>query len=166
MKKLEWFQRQFVTGSPLGMFPFYLDRLEGTIARLKSKIAQADENLLSYQLDGKWSIKENIGHLGDVEGIGLKRISEIRQGITPLSSAVIPAQRDFNNLSTAEVLDYFIGNRLACLNAFTSLTNDELQLTGQHPRLKIIMSPVDLALFHAEHDDHHLTRISEIIRSK
>jgi hypothetical protein len=32
-----------------------------------------------------------------------------------------------------------------------------------HPRLKVPMTPVDLAMFDAEHDDHHLLRISEII---
>jgi len=34
-----------------------------------------------------------------------------------------------------------------------------------HPRLKTPMRLLDLAFFVAEHDDHHLATISELIRS-
>jgi len=37
-------------------------------------------------------------------------------------------------------------------------------LAATHPRLKVKMTPVDLAFFDAEHDDHHLLKISDIIR--
>jgi hypothetical protein len=33
-----------------------------------------------------------------------------------------------------------------------------------HPRLQIPMRVIDLAFFKAEHDDHHIARISELIR--
>ena len=32
-----------------------------------------------------------------------------------------------------------------------------------HPRLKMQMTPVDLAWFDAEHDDHHLVKIQNLI---
>jgi hypothetical protein len=34
-----------------------------------------------------------------------------------------------------------------------------------HPRLKVPMTPVDLAWFDAEHDDHHLVKINFIIET-
>jgi hypothetical protein len=34
-----------------------------------------------------------------------------------------------------------------------------------HPRLKVNMRLVDMLYFQAEHDDYHLTRISELRRS-
>jgi hypothetical protein len=34
-----------------------------------------------------------------------------------------------------------------------------------HPRLKTPMRLLDLAFFVAEHDDHHLATISELLRS-
>jgi hypothetical protein len=43
------------------------------------------------------------------------------------------------------------------------LSKEELSKASLHPRLKVMMTPVDLALFDAEHDDHHLVTISEII---
>jgi|GEM_PF-4393916 len=35
--------------------------------------------------------------------------------------------------------------------------------TALHPRLKTPMRIVDLAYFVAEHDDHHLSRIRELV---
>lgn len=37
-------------------------------------------------------------------------------------------------------------------------------ITAIHPRLHVTMRLVDMLLFQAEHDDYHLTRISELIR--
>jgi hypothetical protein len=35
-----------------------------------------------------------------------------------------------------------------------------------HPRLKTPMRTIDLFTFVAEHDDHHLAKITEIVRSR
>lgn len=37
MKKPDWFECKFQFGIPAGMFPFFLERLEGTIVRLEKK---------------------------------------------------------------------------------------------------------------------------------
>ena len=39
-----------------------------------------------------------------------------------------------------------------------------LSLTSLHPRLNQPMRVVDMALFTAEHDDHHLARMTELAR--
>jgi hypothetical protein len=39
-----------------------------------------------------------------------------------------------------------------------------VERTALHPRLKMKIRVIDLAFFIAEHDDHHLARISELIR--
>ena len=36
---------------------------------------------------------------------------------------------------------------------------------SMHPRLQVLMLPVDIAFFTAEHDDHHLADMREIIRA-
>jgi hypothetical protein len=41
MKRLEWFERKFTFGLPSGMLPFYLERLQGTISRLESKVKES-----------------------------------------------------------------------------------------------------------------------------
>jgi hypothetical protein len=46
-----------------------------------------------------------------------------------------------------------------------SLTDEQLERAALHPRLKTPMRIVDLAYFVAEHDDHHLARVRELMQS-
>ena len=53
--------------------------------------------------------------------------------------------------------------RLDNLKRYQSLNDEQLQMKSIHPRLNAMMTPVDLAWFDAEHDDHHLHMITEIL---
>jgi len=163
MKKIQWFERNFSFGFPKGMLPFFLERMEGTMVRLEKKVSGLVENILSEKLDGKWSIKQNIGHLAEVDDISFKRMEEIRHGISPMTPAVFEPRHDYNAQNVRDVLEYFCANRLRNLKEYRSLSEDDLGRSSLHPRLKVIMTPVDLAFFEAEHDDHHLVRINEIL---
>ncbi len=121
--------------------------------------------MLSEQLGGKWSVKQNIGHLAEVDEIALKRIEEMLKGISPMTPAIFPTQQDYNAMPVMEVLNYFHKNRLRNIERYSQLTAEELQQSSLHPRLKVQMTPVDLAFFDAEHDDHHLVRINEILNT-
>ena len=163
MKKLQWFERKFQFGLPGGMLPFYLERLEGTIARLQVKVEGMPEEILSHKLDEKWSVKQNIGHLAEVDQISGIRIGEIIKGLPVLSPAVFEPKNDYNAKPVRIVLELFKENRVANISRFANLSETEITMTSTHPRLKLTMTPVDLAWFDAEHDDHHLVRINEII---
>ena len=165
MKKLEWFDRQFEFGLPIGMLPFYIERLRGTISRLEAKVMGVDERILSDKLDGKWSVKQNIGHLAEVDEIANKRIDEIIAGVPTMSPAVFEPRGDYNQQTVYEVLAHFLRNRTRNIDRYHELTGNELEKSSLHPRLRLMMTPVDLAWFDAEHDDHHLVRINEIIRT-
>lgn len=163
MKKLEWFERKFSFGLPPGMLPFYLERLQGTAARIARKVEGFSEETLSNKLDGKWSVKQNIGHLAEVDEIANKRIDEMINGITPMSPAVFEPRHDYNAKTIKEVLALFEKNRKENLKKYSQLNDDAYSKSSLHPRLKVQMTPVDLAYFDAEHDDHHLVRINEIL---
>lgn len=162
MKKPEWFERTFQFGVPAAMLPFLLERLEGTIARLEKKVSNVPDRILSAQPNGKWSIKQHIGHLAEVDEIALRRIDEIVSGVSPMSPAVFEPRLDYNSQSVARVLEYFIRNRQDNLRKYKTLVESDYTGVSLHPRLKVMMSPVDLAYFDAEHDDHHLVKINEI----
>lgn len=162
MKRPEWFERQFQFGMLPGMLPFFLERLEGTIARLEQKVRDLEENILVFQPGGKWSIKQHIGHLAEVDGIALRRIDEMLRGVSPMTPAVFEPKQDYNKQPLTAVLDFFKSRRTENLNAYNTLTESDCQKVSMHPRLKVLMNPVDLAYFDAEHDDHHLVKISEI----
>jgi len=163
MKRLEWLERKFAFGLPAAMLPFYLERLEGTIARIESKVKGVSENILSEKLDGKWSVKQNIGHLAEVDEIANKRIGEMIHAISPMSPAVFEPRGNYNTQSVEEVIGNFRTARTANVKKYSDLSGDDLEKSSLHPRLKVMMTPVDLAWFDAEHDDHHLVRINEIL---
>ena len=163
MQKISWLDRQLTFGLPVGMLPFYLERMDGTYARLQVKVKGIDESVLSNKLDGKWSVKQNIGHLAEVDEISLIRIEEMLNGISPMTSAVFDNKQDFNAQSIEDVLKYFLKSRQQSQKRFRSLNEVELTKSSVHPRFKLLMTPVDLAWFQAEHDDHHLVRIHEIL---
>jgi hypothetical protein len=162
MEKLQWFQRAFTFGLPIGMLPFYIERLEGTIARIEAKVKYVGEEILSNRLDNKWSVKENIGHLAEVDEVANKRIDQMIGGVSPLSPAVFEP-KPYHELSVQEVITFFRDARSKNIKRYKELSPSDLRKTSLHPRLKLMMSPVDLAWFDAEHDDHHLVRISEIL---
>ena len=164
MKKLLWFERQFTFGCPAAMLPFYLERLEGTIIRLEEKVKGFPEEILSTKLNTKWSVKQNIGHLAEVDQIASRRIDEILGGVSPLSPAVFEPGGDYNRQPVDQVIAFFSDHRKNNLVKYRSLMESDLQKSSLHPRLKLQVTPVDLAWFDAEHDDHHLVTINELLK--
>jgi len=163
MNELPWFERNLKFGYPVQMLPYFLERLEGTFVRMESKVQNVSNEILSRQLDGKWSIKQNIGHLAEVDQVANKRIGEMIQGIAVMSPAVFEPQ-DYNPWPIADVLAFFLKTRAENLHTYKTLSESDLLKSSLHPRLKVQMTPVDLAWFDAEHDDHHLLKMSEILR--
>src|SRR4051812_12901327 len=164
MKQLPWFERNLKFGLPAVMLPYYLERLDGTFVRMQEKVKGVPDVILSNRLDNKWSVKQNIGHLAEVDQIANKRMDEIVAGKEVLSPAVFEPQ-DYNPWSVEEVLEFFHKTRRENIKKYKSLSESDLRKSSVHPRLKVQMTPVDLAWFDAEHDDHHMVRMNEIIQS-
>lgn len=164
MKKFEWFERQFTFGLPKEMLPFYIERLEGTITRIESKVKGVNEKTLSEKINGKWSIKQNIGHLAEVDEVSYKRIDEMASGVAVLSPAVFEPQ-DYNPWPIEKVMELFKKIRTANIAKYKNLQDEQLSKGSLHPRLKVNMTAVDLAWFDAEHDDHHLVKIKNILEA-
>src|SRR5687767_7143670 len=122
MKKPDWFERKFQFGIPSEMLPFFIERLEGTIARLEKKVSGQPDDTLSYQPGGKWSIKQHIGHLAEVDEIATRRIEEMVKGISPMTPAVFEPKQDYNHQPVTQVLDYFVKNRMANLSKYKTLS--------------------------------------------
>lgn len=162
MKSLNWFDRTFTFGLPVEMLPFYLERLEGSIYRIEAKVKGVSNEILSEKYSGKWSIKQNIGHLAEVDLVSNKRIDEMKSGAEVLSPAVFEPQ-DYNPWPIEKVVKFFREARLSNLAKYRNISEADLLKASTHPRLKVKMTPIDLAFFDAEHDDHHLLKISDII---
>ena len=169
MKRTEWFKRTFPVIEDNGLLPTIIERLSGTPARVEEIIGRLDPDLLTIKPDGKWSIKEEIGHLGDLEPLWSGRVDDLVNGAAELRVADLTNQAthdaDHNAAKTITLLQRFREQRQAFADKLLSLTDEQLERSALHPRLKTPMRIVDLAYFVAEHDDHHLARVREIILS-
>lgn len=118
--------------------------------------------------DSGWCIKEQIGHLTDLESLWWQRLEDFKEGKDTLTAA------DMTNRKTQEAkhketpLEELIHNfrieRMMILDAIYHFDADTLERTSLHPRLQIPMRLVDSLFFVAEHDDHHLSTISLLLR--
>jgi hypothetical protein len=163
MNNLPWFERNLKFGYPKEMLPYFLERLEGSIVRIQAKVKGIDDTILSTKLNDKWSIKQNIGHLAEVDEIANKRMDEMVNGVPTLSPAVFEP-KDYNPWPIEKVLEFFKITRQKNLIKYKSIPETNLLKSSLHPRLKVQMTPVDLAWFDAEHDDHHFVTINKILK--
>src|SRR4051794_15391520 len=95
MKQLPWFERNLKFGLPAVMLPYYLERLNGTFVRMQEKVKGARDVFFPTRLNNKWSVKQNIGHLAEVDQIPNKRMDEMIAGKEVLAPAVFEPQ-DYN----------------------------------------------------------------------
>jgi uncharacterized damage-inducible protein DinB len=167
MQKTEWFNRKFPAINDNGLLPSIIERLAGTPARVEEITRDVQPAQLTAKPGDKWTIKEEIGHLGDLEPLWLARLEELIKGIPELKPADLSNQQTHTANHDAMPLNQlqhrFRSQRNIFVNRLMGLTNDQLLNSALHPRLKTPMRIIDLAYFVAEHDDHHLARIREIL---
>lgn len=168
MEQVKWFERRFDFAIAQNIMPSILERLSGTSVRLIDKIRIIPRESLKVRLDDKWSIQENIGHLIDLEPLWQGRLQDILNGQIQMRDADLQNRKtheaNHHRKSLDVLLDEFHFLRRATVDRLEMLTEEEVMLHSLHPRLKTPMRIMDLFLFVAEHDDHHLARISRIHR--
>lgn len=163
-----WFDRKFSFDHLKGTFPSIYERLDGLILRLGHKLKSIPPTQLEVKLDGKWSVKEHVGHLLDLEDLWIARIKDFQNRQPELTHADLENRKtheaNHNEKSVHELLTRLETKRSELLSLCEKTGNEAETLTSLHPRLKQPMRLIDLAYFVAEHDDHHLAAITEIQR--
>jgi uncharacterized damage-inducible protein DinB len=166
MKQIEWFDRKFDFTFQQNIFPSIVERLEGTTIRLNHKISQIAATQLKLKPEGSWSIQENIGHLTDLEPLWQERLKDILNGSEYMRPADLENTKtheaNHNDKEISALLQEFENARQITLEPLFNLSDEEVYQYALHPRLKTPMRVMDLFLFVAEHDDHHLARISAL----
>lgn len=165
----KWFARKFPYAPPAGEFPMIVERLRGTPARVVDRVASTPSEHLTRRIGEVWSVQENVGHLVDLEPLWHARLCDLMEGREELREADLTNKAtwdaDHNAKSIDEIVAAFRSVREAFLADLDALSNDDIVRTALHPRLKQPMRTVDLCLFVAEHDDHHLTMITQLLRA-
>lgn len=168
MSQVKWFERNFDFTITQNIFPGIMERLMGTPARLEEKIRSISTAQQLFRADNTWSIKENIGHLSDLEPLWQQRLSDIIAGKEILSPTDLQNTRtttaNHNDVPTEELLQRFRHIRQQTIDTLRTIDETVIFKSALHPRLLTPMRTLDHFLFVADHDDHHLARITELAK--
>ena len=163
-----WFDRRFALGRPSEALPNVIDRLRGTPGRLDELTQGLPAARLTQRAGESWSIQENLGHLLDLESVWLGRLHDFLRSVPELRAADLENRRTWdanhNARALTTLLAQFRSERMAFVTQVEALSEAQLLATSLHPRLQQPMTITDHCFFVAEHDDHHLARISELRR--
>jgi uncharacterized damage-inducible protein DinB len=167
MQKTEWFNRKFPLIEDNGLLPGIIERLRGTPARLQELARQIPENMLAAKTGDKWSAKEEIGHLGDLETLWIGRLADLQNGLPELRVTDLANRQthdaNHNAAPTEQLLLRFRQLRAQFVQQLLQVGGQQLHATSLHPRMKTPMRIIDLSYFVAEHDDHHLANIATLL---
>jgi uncharacterized damage-inducible protein DinB len=162
-----WFERKFEFTFPVEQYPNLCVRLRGTPARLEEMLRDASRDVLVAKPEGKWSAQEHAGHLLDLESLWSARVEDFLAAGDTLTVADLSNRKTHEaNHNARDLTDILVGFRAArahLINRISELQPSLFARSKLHPRLKQPMRLVDHLYFVAEHDDHHLARIWEII---
>jgi len=164
-----WFERRFSFAHLADDdLPVVVERLRGTPARVEEKVRDLPRGLVTRRDGDGWSIQEHVGHLLDLDELHEGRLDDYRAGAASLRPADLENRRTHearhNEGDLARLFAAFRERRGRFVERLDSWDPRRLPATAVHPRLGQPMRVVDMACFVAEHDDHHLARMSELLR--
>lgn len=162
-----WFDRKFEFSFPVELVPNLCARLRGTPARLEEMLRGRPHNTLIAKPQQKWSAQEHAGHLLDLEPLWLARVEDYVVSAAQLTVADLRNRKtdeaNHNARPLEQILAEFRTARATLLHRVDALDASLFSRSIPHPRLKTPMRLVDHLYFVAEHDDHHLARIWELL---
>ncbi len=163
---LPWLEYQWSFDFPVGMFRPIVERVRGTPARLEELLRSVSPERVARRSGGKWSAQEHAGHLATLEALWQVRLDEYRRGMATLTAADMTNRAtesaDYNRRPLAAVLAEFRAARARTVAVLDGLSLEDAGRVAVHPRLGRELRLVDVCVFCADHDDHHLA----VIRSE
>jgi uncharacterized damage-inducible protein DinB len=164
-----WFDRKFEFSFSVELLPNLCARLRGTPARLEEAFRGSSHKILTRKAQEKWSAQENAGHLLDLEPLWLARVGDYVAASDQLTVADLKNRKtdeaNHNARPLEQILTEFRTARETLLKRVDELDAPLFARAIPHPRLKTPMRLVDHLYFVAEHDDHHLARIWELVNA-
>jgi uncharacterized damage-inducible protein DinB len=150
-------------------FPSLVDRLRATPARIETTVKDLPREVLTRRDGESWSIQEQVGHLLEVDALHDGRLDDYHAGANVLRPADMENTRThagrYNDRAFEDVLAAFRGVRGRFVERLDAWEPARRLAVALHPRLQQPMRVVDMLLFAAEHDGHHLERMAELART-
>lgn len=166
-QQINWFERKFEFNTGVSAFESLIERLAGSPGLFMERISQASEESGHRKPEGKWSVKEHLGHLSVMEPVWRLRLQDIREAKPVMEPADLSNrathEAGFDNQGLEMLCGLFQAERNRTLDLLSGFPKGDLQKTSMHPRLRQPMNCCDLMLFVAEHDLHHLNHIHNLL---
>ncbi len=167
MIPVPWSQRTFDYGRSLDELPVLLERVQGTTARLSNLFSRQPEEKLLHRADGKWSAIEHLGHLLTLQDRFYNRVDDFEHRRNRLCDINLRDQVPFLQRQRlrmlGDVLEEFRLKRLDFAQRVERFHRRSLEHAAYHPCQDRIMRPMDMLLWIAEHDDHHLASVRTLL---
>jgi len=164
-----WLERKFEFSIPMNLLPNLCARLRGTPARLEEALRGRSRTILTTKPQDKWSMQEHAGHLLDLEPLWMARVDDYVAASEQLTVADLTNRKtdeaNHNARPLEQILTEFRAARESLLKHVDELDASLFARAVPHPRLKTPMRLIDHLYFVAEHDDHHLARIWEMVNA-
>jgi hypothetical protein len=164
-----WFERKFDFTFPVEQHLNVCMRLRGTPARLEEILRGVSHDVLVGKPGEKWSAQEHAGHMLDLESLWMARVDDFLADVETLTVADLSNRNtdeaNHNARGLTEILAKFRTARFLLVDRVGKFQPAVFARSSLHPRLKQPMRLVDHLYFVAEHDDHHLARIWEMINT-
>ena len=164
--KENWLEKQFEFDFPASKYVEFLQFLRETPGKIKALVRDIPKEILVRQDEDSWSIQENVGHFLTAESLFLGRLDDFENDVSVLRPARFednPTDKaDFNEKNIQWIFEQFREQRAIYISRLDALHPEEFEKAILHPRLNKPMRLCDMLYFHAQHDQHHLTRIAEL----
>ncbi len=165
---MDWSTRRFDYTLDAKLHPELVERLRSLPLRAEALVRAVPPSLLALRDGPDWSIIENFGHLADLDkGLWSRRLDQFDAGDEILVAADMGNAATFAAEHNARGIDAVLaeladerGRLVARLSAAPA---EYFAREARHPRLETRMRVIDMLFFQAEHDDHHLARVREML---
>lgn len=128
-----------------------------------------EDILVTKPENGKWSIFENIAHLGRYNEVFLGRIREIQHKNNPSFNSYVADNEagfiDWCSRPLDLVFADFYSSRETIINFFKFLSDEQLERTGTHSKFGDLTTTEWLEFF-LLHEAHHFFTIFRLVHSK
>jgi uncharacterized damage-inducible protein DinB len=167
VKRQKWFDKKFQFDLSEGHYGSVLKKLRDTPENIAQLVSSLPEEVLTKRIENRWSIKENIGHLIDLEELHDSRIDDFIAGKEVLRPADLKNKKtdeaNHNSKKITDLVNELIVAREDFVKRMKHLDEKTLSRSSIHPRLNQPMRPIDMAQFVLEHDEHHIQTVKELI---
>jgi len=168
MRLTPWSERSLPFGKGTEELPVLVERALGAPARAVFLTRYEPAERLSLRIAGSWSVKEHIAHLlyldecmdGRVEDFMARRNMLCSIDLTD-QERVLAIQHD---RPLGDLLEEFRLRRVYLMERVLSMDPGAMRHRAQHPCRGMAMSVVDMVMYLAEHDDHHLALMRGILQ--